>query len=81
MLAVVDGVGVVEAIGRWNRLWLLGPAVVDGSLQALHGEEFGAGAVLYVDGHKLKIQADWQLLLPRAGESGQVARLALDVTF
>lgn len=79
-LGRLANVGVVEVMGRWNRLQSLDRAGTK-PLAALAGTEWGAGANLYLDGHRLKLQADWQLSAPDTGRSAQLARLHLDCTF
>jgi len=79
-LGKVRNVGVVEVMGRWNRLQSLDRAGAT-PLAALAGSEWGAGANLYLDGHRLKLQADWQHSTPNSGPSAQLARLHLDCTF
>lgn len=79
-LGKVRNVGVVEVMGRWNRLQSLDRAGAT-PLAALAGSEWGVGANLYLDGHRLKLQADWQHSTPISGPSAQLARLHLDCTF
>ena len=72
--------GVVELMGRWNRLQNLDSSGKQ-PLASLAGDEYGAGANLYLDGHRLKLQADWQWSEPKEGPSAHLARLHLDCTF
>lgn len=74
-----------EVVGRLSRITPLGatdPAFV--AELAARGQELGAGLNYYVNGHRLKVQADWIALAPPEldlGEAQHVAHLLLDATF
>lgn len=72
-----------EVAARWDELFSLGdtdPALIRQARQL--GREVGLGTSLYLNGHALKIQADWTI---RFGDGSlrptNLFRLQLDATF
>ncbi len=73
----------VEVTARWDQLYALpgtDPALI--TLASTQGRQLGAGANVYLNGHALKLQADYFYLWGPATTSGRhVARIALDASF
>jgi hypothetical protein len=75
----------VELVGRLSGLYALGttdPGLVS-ELDA-RGQEIAGGINYYVNGHRMKIQADWIALMPHDfafASADHIVHLQLDVTF
>lgn len=75
----------VEVVGRVSRMYASNdtdPALV--SEVHARGDELGAGLNYYINGHKLKVQADWIARMPTGfelKEADHVTHLLLDATF
>ncbi|HEU5073712.1 MAG TPA: porin [Polyangiaceae bacterium] len=75
----------VEVVGRVSRMYASNdtdPALV--SEVDARGDELGAGLNYYINGHKLKVQADWIARMPTGfelKEADHVTHLLLDATF
>jgi hypothetical protein len=71
----------LELVARWDQLRSIGdtdPALV--KLAREQGKELGGGVNLYLNGHALKLQADYTARFG-AAEPSHLVRLQLDATF
>jgi hypothetical protein len=75
----------IEIVGRFSQLYTVGNS--DPKLAAevaQRGEEVGAGLNYYINGHKLKVQADWIARMPSTfviSDASHIMHLLLDATF
>jgi hypothetical protein len=72
----------VELVGRYNQLFALtgtDPKLVE--LARNSGKEVTAGVNWYLNGHALKLQADYSYIFGASGQNKSFARLQLDATF
>jgi hypothetical protein len=74
-----------ELVGRLSQLWAIGRAdVAFYEYTQSRGQELAFGTNYYVNGHKLKIQADWSARMPQGFEiarSEQLVHVQVDATF
>jgi hypothetical protein len=73
----------VEVAGRWNELRTIGntdPALA--TLVQKQGREVAGGINVYLNGHLLKLQADYTVRFgPATADLWQIVRLQLDASF
>ena len=74
---------LVEVTARWDQLYALpgtDPALI--TLAATQGRQLGGGVNVYLNGHQLKLQADYFYIWGHAPGAGRhAARVALDASF
>lgn len=72
----------VEVTARWEELFAregTDPQLLQ--LAQTQGRQVGSGLNLYLNGHALKLQADYFFLFGSAGEARHLTRLQLDASF
>jgi phosphate-selective porin OprO and OprP len=74
-----------ELVGRLSRLWSIGRIDQTFYEQAQRrGQELGFGANYYVNGHKMKLQADWIARMPHGFDferADHLVHVQIDATF
>jgi hypothetical protein len=75
----------IELVARMSGMYALGttdPALV-ADLDA-RGQEIAGGVTYYINGHRMKVQADWIALMPHDfafRRAEHIVHVQLDVTF
>jgi phosphate-selective porin OprO and OprP len=75
----------IEVVGRVSQLWAIGRAdTVFYDYTRSRGQELAFGANYYVNGHKMKLQADWVARMPHGfvfERAEYLVHVQLDATF